>query len=150
MDKLNPTFSSSPPDLSEQTIVALLTGQRQLAHVLDEDSTDGIGRELSGLFSAAVMPTMFGPIEEAFEDIFGLEEFALEMGYREPLQLTIGERLWDGVYLDYTAALGARPDYADSLYELKLSYRLGRRLELGVLTDQSKTLTTAIEGKLKF
>ena len=150
LDRLNPTFSSSPPGLSEQLIVALVTGQRQLEQILAQDGTGDIGRELSGLFSTAMMPTVFEPIERAFESALGFEEFALEMGYREPLQLTIGERLWDGVYLDYSAVLGARPDYADSRYELKLSYRFKRGLELGIQTDENSTYSILAGGKLRF
>lgn len=150
LDDLKPTFSSSPPGLSEQTIIALITGQGQLEQILAGDGTSNVGKELSGLFSTAVMPSVFEPIEEAFESILGFEEFGLQMGYREPLQLTIGNRLWDGLYLDYTAAVGARPDYADRLYELKLSYRFKRGLEIGVLTDENRTLGVAIEGKLRF
>ena len=150
LDKLNLTFSSSPPGLTDQRIIALLTGQGQLEQIFDRDGSRGIGEELSGLFSTAVIPTVFEPIEQAFESALGFEEFTLEMGYREPVQLTIGEHLFDGFYLDYTATLGARPDYADSLYEMKLSYRFKHGLELGLTTDENHTLMIGVEGKLRF
>ena len=150
LDKLNPTFSSSPPGLTDQTIIALLTGQGQLEQIFARNGSRSIGQELSGLFSTAMMPTVFEPIEQAFESVLGFEEFALEMGYREPIQLTVGEYLFDGFYLDYTAALGARPDYTDSLYELKLSYRFKHGIELGVTTDENHALMIGVEGKLRF
>lgn len=150
LDNLKPTFTSSPPGLTEDRIVALLTGQRQLEQILARDTGKDIGKELSGLFSTAMMPTVFKPIEQAFESALGFEEFALEMGYREPLQLTIGDRLFDGLYLDYTAVLGARPDYADSRYEMKLSYRFKRGVEVGVSTDENRTFSLGVEGKLRF
>jgi len=46
--------------------------------------------------------------------------------------------------------LGARPDYADSRYELKLSYRFKRGLELGIQTDENSTYSILAGGKLRF
>jgi translocation and assembly module TamB len=149
LDKLDPTFASSPPGLSEQTIVALITGQPQLEQLLVPGSRD-FGRELSGLFSTAVMPTVFEPIEQAFQEALGFGEFALEVGYHEPLQMTIGNRLLDQLYVDYTAFVGSRPDYADSLYELRLAYRFKPSLELGVLTDENRVFRLTLEGKTRF
>lgn len=150
LDRLKPRFDSSPPGLSEQQIVALLTGQRQLQSILAQDSSTNIGEGLSGLFSAAMMPSVFEPIAQAFESTLGFEEFALEMGYGESLQLTIGERLWDRFYLDYSTVLGARPDYADSLYELRLSYRFKHSMAVGVQTDENRTFQVGVEGTLRF
>lgn len=150
LDKLRPTFTSSPVGLSEQRIMALVTGQYQFEQILKGSQGADIGRELSGLFSAAVMPSVFDPIEEAFQSALGIDEFALEMGYREPVQVSIGEALGRDVYLSYSAALGARPDYADSRYELKLSYRVRNNLEFSVQTDENRTLGIGAEGKIRF
>lgn len=150
LDNLNPVFNSSPPGLTEQRIVALLAGQGDLEQILGPGNGNNFGKQLSGLFSTAIMPTVFDPIEEAFESTLGFEEFSLEMGYREPLQLTIGDRLLDNLYLDYTATLGARPDYADSSYQFKLSYRFKDALELGISTDDQQRTTIGIEGRLRF
>ena len=146
-DKLEPSFTSSPPDLSEQTILAMLTGQQQLELILTQNGNAG---RITDLFQAAVMPTVFAPIEDAFKSVLGFDEFALEMGYREPLQLTVGNRLLDNFYLGYSAFLGSRPDYADSLYKLRLSYRFKHGVELGVDTDQNHTINIGVEGKLRF
>ncbi|MCX6374859.1 MAG: translocation/assembly module TamB domain-containing protein, partial [Armatimonadetes bacterium] len=146
LDNLNPQFESSPPDLTEQQIVGLLAGEGELERMFAQ----GGPTNLAEVFSTSLMPSVFAPIEEAFENTLGLEEFAIEMGYREPLMLTIGQQLVDGLYLDYTAVFGARPDYADSAYELKLSYRFKRGIELGITTDQNRTATIGVEGKLRF
>ena len=150
MDKLQTKFDSSPPGLSESEMVALLTGQSQLQSILGGEAGSNLGAGLSGLFSTAMMPTFFEPIEEAFRTSLGLEAFALEAGYREPLQLTIGEHLFDGLYVDYSTVLGARPDYADSLYELTLSYRFKHGIELNIQTDESRTLSIGVAGRLRF
>ena len=150
LDRLRPTFTASPPDLSEQRIIALITGQHQLERIFARDASQDVGKELSGLFSSAVMPTVFEPLEEAVEEALGFEEFALELGYREPLQLSISDHLWGGLLLSYTASLGARPDYADSLYELKLSYRFRNSLEIGILTDENSEIGVAAEGRIRF
>ena len=150
MDKLRTRFDCSPPGLSESEMVALLTGQSQLQSILKGEGRTSLGAGLSGLFSTALMPTFFEPIEQAFKASLGLEEFALEAGYREPLQLTIGQRLFDGLYLDYTTVLGARPDYADSRYELTLSYRFKHGIELDFQTDENRTVSIGVAGRLRF
>ena len=150
IDKLQTKFDSSPPGLSESEMVALVTGQSQLLSILAGEGRNNMGAGLSGLFSTAMMPTVFAPIEQALESSLGLEEFALEGGYREPLQLTIGQHLWDGLYLDYSTVLGQRPDYADSLYELTLSYRFRHGIELNFKTDENRNTSVGVAGRLRF
>lgn len=147
IDNLNPTFNSSPPGLPEESIMALVTGKNQLEQIFAQN---GSGSMISGLFSTAMAPNMVLPIEEAFESALGFDDFSLQLGYHEPVQIMVSEQLLDGLYLDYSAALGARPDYADSRYELKLSRRFKYGLELGVQTDEDSTITVGIEGKLRF
>ncbi len=150
LDKLRPTFTSSPVGLAEQRIVALVTGQYHFEKILSGNSGQDVGKELSGLFSSAVMPVMFGPIEQAFREALGFDEFALEMGYQQPMELSIGNQLGHDTYLSYSAVLGARPDYADSSYQLKLSYRIRNNLEIGVQTDENRTMQISAEGKIRF
>ncbi|MHB0999392.1 MAG: translocation/assembly module TamB domain-containing protein [Armatimonadota bacterium] len=150
LDKLNTTFESSPPGLSQESIVALLTGQRQLEQIFSKNGNGDLGRDLSGLFSSAMLPSVIAPIERVFQDVLGFEEFTLELGYHEPLQVTISERLWDGVNLSYTAFLGSRPDYADSLYEFTLSKRFKGGFELGIVNKQDKSISLLAEGKIRF
>lgn len=150
LDKLRPTFTSSPMGLTEQRIVALVTGQYHFEQILSGNSGSDVGKELSGLFSSAVLPTVFAPIEEALEEAFGVDDFALEMGYREPVQLSIGDQLGRNTYISYSAVLGARPDYADSRYEVTLSYRVRDNLEVGLQTDEDGTLGISAEGKIRF
>lgn len=150
LDKLSTSFSSSPPGLSEDDIVGLVTGQQQLQQILTGNGKGEIAKELSGLFSTAMMPTVFDPIERAFEKALGFEEFALDMGYQEPLRLTIGDSLWGGLHLSYSAVLGARPDYVDNLYQLRLSYRFKHGLEMGIETDQKNDIGFIAEGRMRF
>ena len=150
MDRLRTKFDCSPPGLSEIQMVALLTGQSQLQSILRGEESANLGMGLSSLFSTAIMPTFFAPIEEAFKTSLGVEEFALEAGYKEPIQLTIGDRLLDRLYLDYSTILGSRPDYADSLYELTLSYRFRHGMELEIQTDENRTYSIGVVGRLRF
>lgn len=150
LDKLNPEFTSSPPDLSEQQIIGMLAGQGELESLFVKDAATGHSGGLSGLFSSVVMPSVFEPISQSIENSLGIEEFSLQMGYQEPVQLTIGERLLDNFYLDYSTSLGARPDYSDSMYELQLSYRWKHGIEVGVKTDENRIVTVGVEGKLRF
>lgn len=149
-DKLDMQFESSPPDLSEQRILALVSGQGQLESILARDNSESLGEGLTSLFSTAIMPTVFDPIEEALESTLGIQEFALELGYREPLQLRIGHQLWKGFFVDYSTVLGARPDYADSMYELRLSYRFKKSMELAVEFGDNRDVSFGVAGKLRF
>ncbi len=150
LDKLHPTFTSSPVGLPEQRIIALVTGQYHFEQLLSGGEGQDFGRELSGLFSSALLPTVFSPIEEAFEQALGLDEFALEMGYQEPVQVSIGDQLGANTFISYSAAIGARPDYADSRYKLSLSYRVRDNLEIGIHTDENRELGISAEGKIRF
>jgi len=150
LDKLRPTFTSSPIGLSEQRIMALVTGQYQFEQILRGGSGQDIGRELSGLFSSAMLPTVFEPIEQALEEAFGVDEFSLEMGYREAVQVSISDQLGGDFFISYSAALGSRPDYADSQYELKLSYRLRNYLELSGWTGDNRVFGVSAEGRIRF
>lgn len=150
LDHLRPTFTSSPVGLSEQRIIALATGQYHFEQILRGNSGQDIGRELSGLFSSAMLPTVFEPIEQALEEAFGVDEFSLEMGYREAVQVSISDQLGGDFFISYSAALGSRPDYADSQYELKLSYRLRNYLELSGWTGDNKVFGVSAEGRIRF
>lgn len=149
-DNLQPRFTASPPDLSEQRILAMVTGQQSIEQIFGDGQRRNIGEQLSGLFSAAMMPTVLGSIGDVVGEALGFEEFTLEMGYKEPLQLSISEQLLDGLYLNYSSTLGARPDYADSQYQFKLSYRLPKGVELGLSTNERKQSEITVEGKMKF
>lgn len=150
LDHIRPTFTSSPVGLSEQRIIALATGQYQFEQILRGGSGQDIGRELSGLFSSAMLPTVFEPIEQALEEAFGVDEFSLEMGYREAVQVSISDQLGGDFFISYSAALGSRPDYADSQYELKLSYRLRNYLELSGWTGDNRVFGVSAEGRIRF
>jgi|GEM_PF-2794046 len=150
LDSLRPSFTSSPAGLSEQQILALLTGQYEIGRVLMAESGEEVSRGLSSLFSTAMSPVVFEPIGEALGAALGFEEFALEGGYQEPLQLSITDQLTGPLYITYTSSLGARPDYADSRYELRLEYRFPRGVELGLITNEQKEVSIQLEGRLRF
>jgi hypothetical protein len=138
----------------------MLTGQQQLESILTAGTDVDVGRELSDMFSTALIPTVFAPIERKFEDVLGLDEFGLQMGYHEPIQLTIGERLLGSFYLSYTASLGVGlgtdytsdpyTDYSNNPDDVKLTYRLKSGLEMGVQMDQNSMITGIVEGRLQF
>ena len=140
-------FSSSPPNLSDQTIVALLAGPPQFQQALEE----GGSSELGQAFSSALIATVFRPVEEAFQNALGLDEFELEMGYDEPLRVKIGDRIFNKFYVDYTRVIGTpQITYTDVLEEIKLSYRLRRALELQISTDQDREMSLGVEGRVRF
>ena len=149
LDNLNTVFSSSPPGLTNDQIVALLTGQRQIEQLFSNQAGD-FGKELSGLFSAAVLPGVLGGIEQSFGSALGLEGFALDLGYNEPIHVTLTERLGDKITLSYSSFLGSRPDYADSQYDIKITYRIKNNFEVGVSVDDNRIYTLLVEGRVNF
>lgn len=149
LDNLKTSFSSSPPGLSEERIMVLLTGQPELEMILGSN-TGNLGSGLSDVISATMMPTVLAPIEEALTEAFGLEEFSLQTSYREPIRITLGERLLDGLYLNYSTYLGERPDTEYSQYEIQLSYRFKEGVEIGIKTDDEGDLGAVVQGRLRF
>lgn len=146
IDKMNTTFNSTPPELSDQEIMGLLTGKQQLESAFGDKNLSDINK----VWNAAVLPTLFQTVGNAVQDVLGVQEFGLDAGYNEPMRLTIGNQLFGGLYIDYTRVMGAKPDYSDSLQELKLSYRFKKGLELDLTTDENRMLTVGIAGRSRY
>lgn len=146
MSNLDSSFTSNPPDLSEQDIISLLSGKQQLQEAFNQNGNTDIAK----ILHTAVMPTVFETVGDTVQDIFGIGEFGLETGYNEPVRLTLGNQITNGLYLDYTSVLGARPDYSQSLYEVKLSYRFRHGLQIDIGTGDKQGLITSVAGALRF
>jgi len=146
LDKMDSTFSSSPAILSDQDIMSILTGKRQLETAFAERGAS----DLDKFWSAAVLPTLFQAFGNVFQDATGIQDFGLEAGYNQPMRFTIGNQLFGGLYLDYTRVMGSKPGYYDSLEELKMSYRFKRGYELNMSKDENDILKLGVEGRFRF
>jgi translocation and assembly module TamB len=146
LSNLDLSFTASPPDLSPQDIISLLAGQQQLQQAFSQNGNTDIARVLQ----TTVVPTIFETVGDTVQDIFGIGEFGLETGYNEPVRLTIGNQIANNLYLDYTSVLGARPDYSDDLYEVKLSYRFSRSLQIDLGTGDKQGLISGVSSVLRF
>jgi hypothetical protein len=150
MDSLSSTFTSSPTGLSSERIVSLLTGQGQLEWLFAKGREKDVSQEIGGIVSAAMAPGVFHPIEQAFQTMFGLDQIGLNVPYTGTVQVTLGNPIWDNGYLSYSQYLGPRPEYEESLYELKLSQKLSESLDLYIKTEQEHRSTIGMEGKVRF
>jgi hypothetical protein len=150
INNLASTFTSSPLGLSSERIVSLLTGQGQLEWLFSRSHEKDVSQEIGGIVSAAMAPGVFYPIEQAFQTMFGIDQIGLNVPYTGTVQMTLGNPIWDNGYLSYSQYLGPRPEYEESLYELKLTQKLNESLQLYITTEQDYRSTVGMEGRIRF
>ncbi len=146
---LDAQFITSPPGLTKQEVLAMLTGQKNLELLFAGGKDYSFGRELSDIFTSAFLPGVFDPISQTFGTALGLDEFIIDLRYNEPIYISLGENIGGDFTLYYTTYLGSRPDYADSAYELKLTKTLKKYFEVGISKD-NKEVKLLLEGRIRF
>jgi hypothetical protein len=82
--------------------------------------------------------------------MFGIDQIGLNVPYTGTVQMTLGNPIWDNGYLSYSQYLGPRPEYEESLYELKLTQKLNESLQLYITTEQDYRSTVGMEGRIRF
>jgi hypothetical protein len=141
--------ATSDPPLSQSQILRLIGNVGAVEGILAGGSNvqDVLRQEFEQALTASVVPALFQPFESAVEQALGLEEFALDFTFREPLQLRIGKRLFDGFYGSYMRALGASQEQ----YRLDLYYRISERLRIGYRLEEPFTRRTVfLNGTFRF
>jgi TamB, inner membrane protein subunit of TAM complex len=130
---LNIQATSDPP-LSQSQILAMIGNVQVVEGILAGGSNvqDVLRQEFEQALTASVVPALFQPFESRIEQALGLEEFGLDFVYREPVQLRIGRRLFDGFYGSYARALGV----SQERYRLDLYYKISDRLRIGYRLEE--------------
>jgi translocation and assembly module TamB len=125
---------SEPPGLSRQEILAAL------GHVEDifGGGEPALRQQLSEVFTLAVSPVVFGPLETAFIEALRLEEFNIEYGIEQPLAVFASKKLFDGIYLSYWQIVSGVQTITGTTYSLKISYRVRDWLDIGWGTDSRR------------
>ncbi|MDO8682378.1 MAG: translocation/assembly module TamB domain-containing protein [Armatimonadota bacterium] len=136
------TVRSEPPGLSQNQILAMLG---HVEGIFDSNEV-ALKQEITDIFTAAVVPGVFSPIETAFAEAFGLEEFRLEYFGEEPLSVYLSRHLFGNFYGSYWRTVTAR----EELYRLSLSYRWTNRLQLTLITDEQRVGIVEVEGSFRF
>jgi len=139
-----PTISvtSVPSGLSESEIVALL------GHVggLMGAGQQALREDISGVLTAMATPFILSPIEAAITEAFGLEEFAIEYGPRQPMAVYFSADLVGNFFTSYRHSIGSLADE----YDFKLGYRFGRRLQVTIGMDEQHITTIEVAGTKRF
>ena len=93
------------------------------------------------------MPELFSPLENAFAEAFGLEQFRLEFGLQTPTAVYLSRHLFGRFYASYWRTVSASA--ALEQFRTSLSYRFTDRLQLsGIATDTE--LIGELEGTQRF
>jgi autotransporter translocation and assembly factor TamB len=150
LSTVHPTFSSSPPGLSNEQIMALVTGSSRIEEIFGSNNNKDVGTQLGNLFTTAMAPQVFQPIERAVEDILGIQQFGLAIPNSGSMQVSAGNSITPGMYMSYSRYLGTLPDYADSLFELKVSQKLSTRINASYSWKDKQQTTVGLEGTVLF
>lgn len=129
----NINLESDPPGLSRERILAAL------GHF--EDIFGGgeiaLSQQLSDIFTLAA-PLVFAPLETAFIEALGLEEFNIEYGFEQPLAVFASRRLFDNFYFSYWRIVTGAPSITGATYLLRLSYRARDWLDFSYVRDSRR------------
>lgn len=137
IDRLEPEdidLRSDPAGLSRTQILAALGHFEDIFGTGEIELRD----QLRDLFSVAISPRLFDPLETTFVEALGLEEFTIEYGFEQPLAVFLTRRLFDEVYLSYWRIVTGAPNITGATYSLRLSYRVRDWLEIGYVTDSRR------------
>ena len=142
LDNLSIDARSEPPGLSRDQMFALL-GHVPGVLVPGEIVLE---QELADIFTSTIVPEVFSPLESAFAQAFGLEQFRLEFGFQTPVAVYLSRHLFGNFYASYWQTVSGNMQQ----FRASLSYRLTDRLQFSVITTDQPDLIGEVEGTLRF
>jgi hypothetical protein len=151
-DKLQLTFQSNPPGLTNSQILAVLGGQEAIAGLTNGNMQGALQTEVASVFNASVVPKILQPLEDSIGTVLGLEDFSIDYAPDSPVQVTFVKRLGDRLSVTYTQSVNSRSPGAVSStlyppeYQVKLGYSFTPRLSATISTDDQQNNIVAIEG----
>jgi len=130
----NVDLRSEPPGLTRTQMLAAL------GHFEDIFGSGELAlrQQLRDIFTAAVTPRVLGPLESAFIEALGLEEFNIEYGFEQPLALFVSRRLFNRVYVSYWQIVTGATSITGATYSLRVTYRVRPWLDIGWATDSRR------------
>ncbi|MEN6521683.1 MAG: translocation/assembly module TamB domain-containing protein [Armatimonadota bacterium] len=130
----NISLKSEPSGLSRTQMLAALGHFEDIFGTGETELRD----QLRELFSVAVSPRLFDPLESTFIEALGLEDFSIEYGFEQPLAVFLSRRLFDDFYLSYWRIVTGSQTITGATYSMSLSYRIRDWLELSYVTDSRR------------
>jgi hypothetical protein len=155
-DRLNLSFTSNPPGLTNEQILAALGGSDAIAGLTGGNVLGAVQDQVASVFNASVVPKLLQPFENSVGSVFGLEDFSINYIPESPVQVTIVKRLGSKLSVTYTQSVESRSPGAVSTtleppeYQVQLGYSFTPKLEATVSTDDQNNTIFAIEGVYKF
>ncbi|MDO8586298.1 MAG: translocation/assembly module TamB domain-containing protein [Armatimonadota bacterium] len=142
LDNLAIDARSEPPGLTRDQIFALV------GHVPGVFAPGEIvlRQEIADIFTAAIVPEVFSPLETAFEEALGLEQFRLELGFQAPIAVFLSKHLFGNLYLSYWRTVSGQQEF----YRASLSYRFTDRLQFSAITTDQPEVILEVEGTQRF
>lgn len=146
IDNISIDARTNQPGMSRDQVIGLL------GHVegIFDSNEAAMKQEITDIFTTAIVPEVFSPLETAFAEALGLEEFRLELGApgSQPVAVYFSKGLFGNLYGSYWQALSTVP--GSDQYRLQLSYRMTDRLQLSVVTNERQEGIIEINGSARF
>jgi hypothetical protein len=126
--------ASADPPLTQRQIIELIARVEVLQGILAGGGNvdDVLRLEVEQALTTSVVPALFLPFETAVEEALGLSEFAIDVAFREPIQLRLGRQLAGNFWATYARSLTGPVDR----YQLELYYRVSPRLRFGYRIEE--------------
>jgi hypothetical protein len=152
------TFKSDPPDLAlssgglQMRILGLLGGKEAIEKQFASNQVGALLRDqFSDLLSATIFPELLERTQIA--QALGLQELAVDYSRLDSFTLRLASELIGPLQMSYWRRLGGtgftyRLD--PTLWEMKLSLRLNRRLQFSWTTDNQSTNGFLLEGVFRY
>jgi hypothetical protein len=154
-EELTIDAQSTPPDLSQSQMMAILGQQRAFEQIAGAAAGD-FNAQLKSLLSSVVAPTVLGKLTESIERTFGLDYLSLDFSPSGVGGITIAKALGNGFSLEYRRVIEQYALVGEALEEIRLNYLLPSRnpllgrLSLSVAADRMGLLKLSLGYTKRF
>ncbi len=152
------TFKSDPPDLAlsngglQMRILGLLGGKEAIEKQFSSNQVGNLLRDqFSDLLSATIFPELLERSQIA--QALGLQELAVDYNRLDSFTLRLASQLIGPLKISYWRRLGGTGftyRLEPTLWEMKLSLQLNRRLQFSWTTDNQSTNGFLLEGVFRY
>ncbi len=147
---INLHLTSRPPLSEDQLYQIIGTQPLGLMTARGEGGTDItklLSQKFTGLLAAGFRATVFRPIEEQIRQALGLEEFTVLFGFDQPVDVHLGKYLIKDLLVSYRHSVVSE---MQDEWDLSISYKLPRRLDLSYTTDEKGDTQFRISSTREF
>jgi len=138
--------SSEPPlpssEVNELLAIAPLRPDSRLA----SDRAQGVDDMLANAVASRIFHGVLSPLQEELSETLGLEQFDITVGLNQPVELRVGKYLVKDLLVSYRRTAGG----PEEEYDLRVSYNVKGRYEVGWQSDERQRSEFAIEYRWRF